>query len=72
MPESSKINVEEIKLIETTFNPLVDLNGPICEEWEVHNYVNGTQVFFSIANLLSLWNLHAREKRGANQLINYH
>jgi hypothetical protein len=32
MPKSLKIDVEEIKLLETTFDPLVDLDGPICEE----------------------------------------
>jgi hypothetical protein len=32
MPKSLKIDVGEIKLIETTFDPLVDLDGPICEE----------------------------------------
>jgi hypothetical protein len=32
MPKSLKINVKEIKFIETAFDPLVDLDGPICEE----------------------------------------
>jgi hypothetical protein len=32
MLKSLKIDVEEIKLIEITFNPLVDLDGPTCEE----------------------------------------
>jgi ABC-type polysaccharide transport system permease subunit len=32
MPKSLKLDVEEIKLIETIFNPLVDIDGPICEE----------------------------------------
>jgi hypothetical protein len=32
MPKSLKINLEEIKVIEITFDPIINLDGPICEE----------------------------------------